>query len=125
MFGAGNGFLCHEMHFAAAVYNPISSVIHSAYIEDIVQQHGEHLSIVHNVVGEFFLLLGLQGTVRQGQQLGEAHNGVKRGSYLVTHVLDEAGLGRIGQPYFFVGLLQLLDVLLIYLLALFQVVKVG
>ena len=47
-------------------------------VEDVVEQHGQHLGVVDDVAGEFVLLLGRDHAVGQGQELGEAGDGVQR-----------------------------------------------
>ena len=63
------------------------------------------------MAGKFVFFFGREGAVRQGKQLGEADDGVQRGPHFVGHVLDKAGLGRVGQPYALVGFLQFPDLL--------------
>ena len=58
------------------------------------------------MAGEFFLFFGVQAAVRQGKQLGESHDGIQRGAYLVAHVLHKAGFGIIGHAHPFIGFPQ-------------------
>ena len=97
------------VHLSLGVRNPVVAGINGGGIEDIVQQHRQHLGIVDDVFREFCLFRFREGSVREREQLRKAHDGVERGAHFVAHVLHETRLGGIRLLHPVIGLFQLPD----------------
>ena len=108
---AGHGGLAHKILLSFFVSDPVLALVHRRSVQDVVQQHSQHLGIVDDIAGELLLFLGRQAAIRKGQKLGESDDRIQRSPHLVAHILHKAGLGSVGQQHPLVGLLELADII--------------
>ncbi len=69
--------------------NGVVATLNIRDIQNVVYQHGEHVTIMLNVLRILIAFLLCQELRWHGKQLCESYNSVKWGAHLMTHVLHE------------------------------------